>query len=74
MEDFEKELLEYVKTAISVMEEFFKEFSKGKLIKLMAKITRKYYEALIKEGFNKAEALQIVSRLPVSEMMPRIKE
>ncbi len=45
----------------SMIEGTIKAFEKPETIERLARFSRRYYEALIKQGFSKEEALQIVA-------------
>ena len=45
----------------SMIEGTIKTFEKPETIERLARFSRRYYEALIKQGFSKEEALQIVA-------------
>jgi hypothetical protein len=45
----------------SMVEGTIKAFEKPETIERLARFSRRYYDALIKQGFTKVEALQIVA-------------
>lgn len=55
----------------SVLEGTLRALDKQENIDLMAAIARRYYEALIKQGFTESEALRIVSGLGIPLLRTR---
>lgn len=61
MNDFDDDLKDSVKVAVDMVEGMCDIILKGKILLKMAKISRKYYQELIRESFSSEEAIQIVA-------------
>jgi hypothetical protein len=60
----------YQTMMLAMMEGTLKALEQQQVIDRMAAITRRYYEALMKQGFTKEEALQIVAGMKLLPTQP----